>query len=118
MTKTKYLRELYARLVCAHCGAPQSTCGRGDQPNVILHHPNGDGHLGRAKAIPDDDPNWLAVVEAEVARCVPLCRSCHQKEHDRMRVAAGGRSKREILAAMKAAPRTTTSPGGMMPRIK
>jgi hypothetical protein len=114
MTRTKYLRELYARLVCAHCGAPQSTCGRGDQPNVILHHPNGDGHLlRRAKDIPADDLNWIACIDAEVARCVPLCRSCHGKEHDRMRVAAGGLSAAQRLAAIKKMPRTTTLPGNI-----
>jgi hypothetical protein len=104
MTRTRYLRELYARLVCAHCGKPQSTCGKYGHHNVILHHPNGDGHLSRRVGeIPTDEPNWMAQIDAEAARCVPLCRSCHQKEHDRMRVAAGGRSKREILAAVKAA---------------
>jgi hypothetical protein len=87
---TGYLRELYERLVCAHCGKNQWHGAtwwmtRPKRPyQIMLHHPDGDGDLGRAWGIPAEDPNWKARIRAEVARCVPLCRSCHGKEHVRM----------------------------------
>jgi hypothetical protein len=81
VTKYRYIQELKARLFCTHCRAP----------NAILHHPDCDGHLGRIGDIPADAPNLIARLDAEVARCVPLCRSCHSKEHERLRAAAGWR---------------------------
>jgi hypothetical protein len=83
MSKRRYLRELYARLSCAYCGAVGG--------HIVLHHPNGDGDLGRISNIPARTPNLIACLDAEVGRCVPLCRSCHQKEHDQLRMAAGWR---------------------------
>jgi hypothetical protein len=116
MTRTRYLRELYERLVCAHCGKNQwhgaawwmLRLKRPKRPyQIILHHPNGDGHLARRVGhIPDDELNWMALIDAEAARCVPLCRSCHQKEHDRMRAAAGEPTARDRMIALKKLPRT------------
>jgi hypothetical protein len=82
ITKAQYMRELYERLRCAHCG--------GDR-NVVLHHPELDGHLGRVGDIPARASNLIARLDAEVARCVPLCCSCHFREHNRIRAAAGWR---------------------------
>jgi hypothetical protein len=85
VNRARYLRELYEKLICQHCGKPQSISNQ--QHQVILHHPNCDGDLGCVGNIYADDPNWMARIDAEVARCVPLCRSCHGKEHERMRAA-------------------------------
>jgi hypothetical protein len=71
------------RMRCAHCGAKQRRKDSGMKYRVIWHHPNNDGHLGRI----DDLVGAIAPVEqlmAEIERCVPLCRSCHTKEHRRM----------------------------------
>lgn len=75
----KYVDHERSKLACAHCGKPQDKwlCA------VILHHPDNDGHKGRV----GDLVNACAAVEqidAEIARCVPLCGSCHSKEHMRM----------------------------------
>lgn len=78
----KYVDRERDRLLCQHCGVPNSWRSR-----VIWHHPDNDGHLGRVT----DLVNALATIEridAEIARCVPLCHSCHSKEHIRMRQAA------------------------------
>jgi hypothetical protein len=88
ISKRRYVRELYDRLVCAHCGATKRS------PRVkrmVLHHPDNDGHLGRVNDIKPRDPDWKERIDAEVARCVPLCGSCHSKEHERQRLAAGWR---------------------------
>jgi hypothetical protein len=122
MTRTRYLRELYERLVCAHCGKNQWHGAtwwmlRLKHPKrpyqIILHHPDGDGDLGRVGNIPASDPNWKARIDAEVARCMPLCWSCHGKEHERLRAAAGEPTARDRMIALKKLPRTTTAPGNV-----
>jgi hypothetical protein len=107
MSKARYMRELYARLVCAHCGIRYDVRLSQKVPNVILHHPNNDGHLGRVGDIPASTPNLIARIDAEVGRCVPLCRSCHGKEHERQFAAVGrGASLRmkAFYAALKSDP--------------
>jgi hypothetical protein len=42
------------------------------------------GHLGRVNNLIEALAS-IAKIEAEIARCVPLCKSCHAKEHERMR---------------------------------
>jgi hypothetical protein len=109
---TGYLRELYQRLVCAHCGKRQPNldwCS----VQIILHHPDGDGARGRLWNINGKVTTRAgrARLHAEVRRCIPLCWSCHGKEHDRMRVVAGEPSAKDRMIERH---RT----GGMAPRIK
>jgi hypothetical protein len=98
---TRYLRELYKRLVCAHCGKPQSMT-RGGGPQVILHHPDGNGDRGRVSQINNKSTRaGQARIRAEVRRCNPLCRSCHGIEHERMRVAAGKPTAHEWMRGLR-----------------
>lgn len=80
--QAQYLHQIYAQLVCAHCDVVQSK--KHNRYVVVLHHPNNDGHLGRADDILADDPNWFASVDAEVARCLPLLSAKTPEEKARI----------------------------------
>jgi hypothetical protein len=72
---TRYVAEVRLELTCSICEDPDE--------RIVWHHPNGDGHLGRVS----DLVSAVATIEeidAEIARCVPLCGSCHAREHGRM----------------------------------
>ena len=54
---------------------------------IHLHHPDNDGHLGNVwtlvKAL-----SPIEEIDAEIARCEPLCNSCHKKHHNNKESAA------------------------------
>jgi hypothetical protein len=62
-----------AATVCANCGK---------QP-IIWHHPDGDGDKGRVDKFVTG--GTITDVDAEIARCVPLCHGCHYRAHDGFR---------------------------------
>ena len=75
----KYVDRERERLLCQHCGAAHSV-----REKIIWHHPDNDGHLGRVSGLVYACAT-IKQIDAEIGRCVPLCRSCHDKEHRRMR---------------------------------
>ena len=71
-----FIKELNARTFCAHCGA---------QP-VEWHNPEHvqlNRQAYRISALVQA-PRSIAVIEAELARCTPLCRKCHMAEDGRL----------------------------------
>lgn len=88
MKKSTYIKALYENLICAHCGASRNSMGggpRGRRGHVLLHHPRCDGDtVTRLTAIPADAPDLVVRLLIEAANCVPLCPSCHRKEHNRI----------------------------------
>ena len=73
----EYVAVIRAQISCQICGAEQGPY----HPNyVIWHHPNGDGHLGRYSDLVLACAT-IEEIDAEIARCIPLCISCHIKVH-------------------------------------
>ncbi len=68
----QYLRELMSERTCADCGGVPYHWHHVDpeQKYMDISHMHGCAS---------------ETVEAELAKCVPLCRSCHQKRHALMR---------------------------------
>ena len=79
---TKYVDKIRDNISCKHCGAKQYRA-RG-HCHVVWHHPDEDGHLGRVNNLILAFAS-IAEIDAEIDRCVPLCNSCHGKEHGRMK---------------------------------
>jgi len=74
----EYVHKVLAKMTCSRCGVEN-----GWQP-LHLHHPDNDGHLGNVWSL----VSALASIEkikAEIARCEPLCASCHIKHHKPIR---------------------------------
>jgi Zn finger protein HypA/HybF involved in hydrogenase expression len=79
----RHVREIRKRTVCAHCGK---------QP-VHFHHPEVDGNnQNRVSALVAYGATTERIDE-EIARCIPLCPSCHSKEHARLAKEAGEKLK-------------------------
>jgi hypothetical protein len=75
----QYLDKARAKMCCSRCGAVVKK-KRLSRQNINLHHPDHEGHLGRVHAL----INNLATIKAideEIARCEPLCPSCHSRHH-------------------------------------
>src|ERR1700721_3215406 len=70
---TPYVVKKRARTRCAHCNAPVT--GKGKQP-IIWHHPNDDGVNGQRVGDMVMQCAPVHKIDAEIARCVPLCGSC------------------------------------------
>ena len=93
----KYVDVARDGVCCLHCGAAQRRAY--GHCNVIWHHPDNDGHLGRVSDLVRACAT-IAEIDTEIARCVPLCNSCHMKEHSPIRgrdrngrhIASGGAS--------------------------
>lgn len=71
----EYVAERRSRTRCAKCEA---------QP-IIWHHPDLDGcdNGANARRVGDlaNRGADIAALDAEIARCVPLCGKCHFLEH-------------------------------------
>jgi hypothetical protein len=82
-----FVDEVNARTVCAHCGA---------QP-IEWHNPDHvrQGKQHRRIARLAGKTYSIAAIEAEIARCTPLCRRCHMAEDGRLAgfTAQAGRPK-------------------------
>jgi hypothetical protein len=72
----QHVEAVRGRISCTHCGTKQRRCpptrghGRG-RHYVVLHHPNGDGHLGRV----DDLVRANAAIEQSMLRLQDVFRS-------------------------------------------
>lgn len=72
-----FVDALNARTVCAHCG--KQPIEWHNPEHVELNRKNFRISSLVARHFPIDK------IQAEIARCIPLCRSCHMKEDGRMR---------------------------------
>ena len=78
----EYVNDACAGLSCSICGAEQFL--RGNIPNIILHHPEQDGRLRNVHILSQALASTKEI-DAEIARCEPLCNSCHTREHGRIK---------------------------------
>src|SRR5712671_5947523 len=80
---TEYVNRRRAKLSCRDCGLKKGEYGVG-RPEILLHHPEGDGDHCRYSDLISACAT-IDEIEAEIARCIPLCWKCHGAEHARMR---------------------------------
>lgn len=82
----KFVDEVNANILCAHCGAQPIEWHNPDHVNMNRQHFRISNMVVNGRAI--------AAIQAEMERCTPLCRRCHMAEDGRMKqfvAAAGGR---------------------------
>lgn len=72
-----FVDALRARTFCAHCGAQPVDWHNPEHVELNRPHMRISQMVGKARAI--------AAIEAEVARCTPLCRRCHMAEDGRLK---------------------------------
>lgn len=58
-------------------------CGESHPAAIDFHHPNDDKEGNIAQLV--SDGNKQRIID-EIAKCVPLCRNCHAKLHDELRM--------------------------------
>ena len=72
----------------------EAVCGCGSKDRIHFHHVKEDG-TQKTKLSAAASSLWsLARIDAELAKCIPLCHSCHMEEHARTRWKSGFRPKR------------------------
>jgi hypothetical protein len=64
-----YIKAIRLKTVCAKCGATP----------IDWHKAKSHIQISRLTSAS------ISMINAAIARCTPLCRSCHQKEHSRLR---------------------------------
>lgn len=69
-----FVEHIRRETVCARCGK---------QP-IEWHSPEHDGHPERRIGVMVGKVRSIAAIQAELERCVPLCRSCHMREDGRL----------------------------------
>ena len=73
------LSEYVNEMSCKYCGS------KNQQHSINLHHPGLDGHLGNVHDLVRSCAT-IEEIEAEIARCEPLCGGCHAREHIRINI--------------------------------
>ena len=78
----EYIAQKKVGICCIHCGGSNQ---------VQFHHPDEDGH--RLKWLSKAAMGFWsrARIDAEIARCRPLCTRCHNHEHAILRREKGFR---------------------------
>lgn len=73
-----YMAELKSKMVCAHCGGQPVEWHNPEHVQAGRQRFRIGNMVGRGQAI--------ETIEAEIARCIPLCRRCHMTEDGRLKV--------------------------------
>src|SRR5216684_9067015 len=84
----EYVNKRRLELSCRHCGLKYVSYKLQPWAPIIWHHPNSDGDRGRVGRLIRTAGATIEDIDAEIARCVPLCYKCHAIEHVRMSKAA------------------------------